>query len=905
MFSWIFKKKKIAPPAVTAAAAQATAQATANAEAAAKQAQQATAAVWSDRVSRAQGDDSALLALAQEAPSLDIKLAAVRALTQEASLKLAEREFRTHDRRVHQVAKQRHAEVKSQRETLERATALLQAATALLKESVIPVNRLVELDRSWQALDAALLSPALQAEFAALSAQLTSTVQAHSEHKAAVQRWTSLAQQTLTQLNADCLDVATQPQPPEVLAPSRDTAQQVLNTMPDDARLAALGNALQSALTQAAQLEERLAFLAQLQQLPPATELGADSDTAMPATETARTEPVTDEALDEAALALPEPPAAPAAPLPTAAARWQALPSIADAELTRALNDRFEAWQRAQAPRPAPRAEKRAPARDKPQRVNPDHRVAVDALLSQAEAALAEGQLAQAHQHLMALEHLGEVDATQRTRLSLVQAEVARMKGWQQWGGGLVRDDLVIDAEALARTTAAATEAGEPIPQIKAHADAINELRLRWKELDRLKAATSQPLWERFDTALKLAFAPVAAHLEQLEAERQTNLAARLALLDTLDAAPLVDEMQPTDTAAEHAPWKDVIRALDQFQTAWRKLGPLEHTTPRKAQKSLLERMTASLARLESPLKDARRVAQTQREALVARAKALNPDARGGEMVAQVRELQAQWQQHARTLPLARAIETTLWADFKAATDAVFAQREAAFSARDAVFKENEAALLVLIERLEGLQADAPVSDTQKALAEVDAAWRQIGEITRANGAALDARYRQARAQAQDIVTGYAQRQWQATCDTLLDKLSLCEAQEAHSDADVDARWSALPALPPLWERALAQRKTAASASPTSRDDQAADAALLQLEALLDLPSPAEHQAARRDLKLRAMKAALEGGQKSGGTHASLDQLTANVLATQHLSTEQRQRLHQLIAGLRAGAPRS
>ncbi|MES2089105.1 MAG: DUF349 domain-containing protein [Pseudomonadota bacterium] len=902
MFSWIFKKKKIAPPAVTAAAALATAQAAANAEAAAKQAQQAAAAVWSDRVSRAQGDDTALLALAKEAPSVDIKLAAVRALTQEASLKLAEREFRTHDRRVHQVAKQRHAEVKSQRETLERATGLLQAATALLKESVIPVNRLVELDRNWQSLDAALLSPALQAEFATLSAQLTATVQAHSEHKAAVQRWSSLAQQTITQLNADCLGVATEHQPPEALPPSRNAAQQLLDTMPDDARLAALSTALQSALTKATQLEERLAFLAQLQQVPPATEVGADSDAAILTDETVRLESATHEALDEAALT---PPAPPAAPSPTAVARWQALPSIADAELTRALNDRFEAWQRAQAPRPAPRADKRAPAREKPQRVNPDNRAAVEALLSQAEAALAEGQVAQAHQHLMALEHLGEVDATQRTRLSLVQAEVARMKGWQQWGGGLVRDDLVIDAEALARTTAAATEAGEPILQIKAHADAINELRLRWKELDRLKAATSQPLWERFDTALKLAFAPVAAHLEQLEAERQTNLAARHALLDTLDAAPLVEAIPPTDTAAEHAPWKDVIRALDQFQTAWRKLGPVEHTTPRKAQKALLERMTASLARLESPLQDARRVAQTKREALVARAKALNPDARGGEMVAQVRELQAQWQQHARTLPLARAIETTLWADFKAATDAVFAQREAAFSARDAVFKENEVALLVLIERLEGLHADAPVADIKRALAEVDVAWRQIGETTRVNGAALDARFRKARADAQDLVTGYAQRQWHTTCDTLLDKLTLCEAQEAHSETDVDTRWSALPALPPLWERALTQRKTAASASPPSTDDKAADTALLQLEALLDLPSPAEHQAARRDLKLRAMKAALEGGQKSGGPQANLDQLTADVLATQHLSAEQRQRLHQLIAGLRAGAPRS
>ena len=68
--------------------------------------------------------------------------------------------------------------------------------------------------------------------------------------------------------------------------------------------------------------------------------------------------------------------------------------------------------------------------------------------------------------------------------------------------------------------------AGEKVA-VKAHAEAIDKLRERWKELDKLGGATSKTLWLAFDGALKAAYAPVAAHLEKLKAARNENLAAR------------------------------------------------------------------------------------------------------------------------------------------------------------------------------------------------------------------------------------------------------------------------------------------------------------------------------------------------------------------------------------------
>ena len=919
MLSWIFKKKDTSVPAKAAAPVDKAVPAAAAPQAAAeraaeRQAQQAaSAALWSQRLEQALGDDQALLSLAKESPLVDIKLAAVRALADEASLQAAEREFRSHDRRVHQAAKQRHAALKARRDAAERAARLVQSAAALLDDPLIPANRLVELDRAWQALDAELVDAAVKTEFAELSARLTALTHARGEQQAAVQRWTVQATQALERLGTACTEAAAARQTRDELAQAGDSARQILAAQPGPDAAPALAAQLQAALSQAAAIEERLAWLDELQQpLPaaPAAETPAAEAPLQPApAPTAETGPGGETSAEagtaEAAAAEPAPENAAAARSAAAAERWKAMPALADAGIARLLDERFEAWRRAQAPRRAAPAEKRAPRNETPKPPRPERHATLEPLLQQAEAALAAGQLTQTHQHLMAVEQLAhpeaEVPPAQRSRLHAVQAEYARLKGWQQWGGGRARDDLVLEAEALAASTAAAEASGGKLP-IKAQTEAVDELRKRWKELDRLGGATSQALWKRFDEAAKLAYQPVAAHLAQLEAARQANLAARQALLDTLDAVPLL-EAGLSDPAAVAAGWKELARALDHFQAEWRKLGPVEHTVPRKAQKALLERQAASLARTEPPLHEARRLAQAERERLVARAKALGGEAapHAGELVHRVRELQAEWQQHARSLPLNRQVENSLWAEFKAATDAVFAQREAAFSARDAVLKEHQAAREALIARVEALDADTPAGEIKRTLAEANAQWRHAGEAPRQQAAALDQRFRAACTQAQALLADSAQRLWQATCDSLLAKLALCEACEAGGEADVDAAWNALPALPPPWERALAERK--ASAPGGVAGGAATDAARLRLAAALDLPSPAEHQAARRELKLLAMKAALEGRQGAGNGPAPVDRLIADVLGRSHLDDTRRARLHALLAGLRAAQP--
>ncbi|MBC7956919.1 MAG: DUF349 domain-containing protein, partial [Cytophagales bacterium] len=584
---------------------------------------------------------------------------------------------------------------------------------------------------------------------------------------------------------------------------------------------------------------------------------------------------------------------------------------------------RLTALAAAELPRPEPEPEAQpveAPPPAVAKTLNPEQRAQLDGLLSQAEAALAEGQLADMQQHLQAADealdalHGVRLSDSLRARLQALHAERSRLKDWQKWGGTQALDALVAEAEALARFTVAATgpaSANMPKLKLKAHADSIQSMRARWKEIDRLGAAANQSLWHRFDAALQIAYLPVSAQQTQLKAARQENLLAREALLATLDALPGEPPADANDLAAH---WKEQLRALNHFQLEWRQLGPLEHTVPSAARKALQERLRNSVDRIEAPVEAARREAEAERSRLVARAEALvqeiarNPATRDAPQ--RVRELQAQWQQHARTLPLARAVEGALWKRFRAATDAVFAQREAAFSARDAELAANLAAREALIASLSAIDlATAPVAEMQRALSEADRAWRQPVEVPRAAVNAIDARFHDARAAVAQAVAESGQKRWQAQCDSLSARLALCEEREPQSaasdEADLASRWAAQSPLPPAWEKPLLQRWSQAPA-PGPLAAQAYDELLLQLEAALDVATSAESQAARRALKLRALKDTLEGrSPQTQDPLAQRIQWFASALRQSGLTVAQRERLHTIVAALRQLAPGS
>ena len=843
MLSWLFKKRRGPAAPTTGTVLQAP-------EPVERKLPPAEAGrpEWAARLASAQGDDAALLRLAQTAAPLDIRCEAVAALRAEEALKRAERELRGHDSRVHRAAKLRWVAAVAQREARARAHALIDVATALAGEALPAANRLVALDRDWQALDASRLGADQHAAFTELRGRLNATVQAQGEQQHRVHRWSIEAGQSLTGLQPGAADAA------DAIARRCEAAAALRASRPEVPATAALDQALQAAIEAAQQ--------------------------AATGAEEARLREPAAVAVDPGA---PEP-AAFAAPIRAA--------SNHSPDQLRRLDDQ------------------------------------VSALMNQAEAALAAGRVAELQHHLQAVDTAlrgmsatplssTSLSDTLRTRRQALHAECARLRDWQRWGGAQAIDALVAEADALAASTLAAADppigaATGPATRLhlKTHAAAIQALRQRWGETGRAGASADPSRWHRFDAALQTAYQPIAAQQALMKAARQDNLHARQVLLDALDALDAVP-VAPADASPVN--WKAQLHALGDFQLAWRQLGPVEHTLPASARGALLQRQSTSLERIEAPLREARREAEARREQLIVRAESLarelaseparNPVAR--EAVPRVRELQAEWQQQARLLPLERAAEGALWARFKAATDTVFAQREAGFNARDAEQRASLAARELLLARLLSITDDSSAADVRRTLADVDRAWRQPIELPGAAASEIEARYQGTRAAVTQALAGREQRGWQARCDTLVAKLGLCEEREAGAlpEGDLAGRWAACAALPTAWQNALEQRWLQPVA-PGPLAESAQEDRLLQLEAALDMPATPALQAARRGLKLRALKAALEGR----ATHeVSLETQRAEWLAAalrQALpGAAHAQRLRAVIAALRSLPP--
>ena len=905
MLSWFFRKRdKAGTPASPAAASRppsappggaATAASARPGAGTAAALAQGAAVDWPGRLQAAQGDDAALLALAAATPLLDIKMAAVQALEGEAALRQAERRFRDHDRKVHRLAKQRLEAAVAQREARAAAQALLDRAAALLDDAAPPINHVVELDRAWERLPAAALQPAQTARFVELRARLDAAIRERGEAQQRLRRWTAQARQALLDAPQGIAAAAAQGVAGDLAGPIAALAA-LRQTRPEEPASVELDGALAQALQTAAAVEARLRWL-----------------------ETAPAE-----ASDDAA-----------APPPA----WHDLPAAPDAELARLLDLRHERWLRDHAPAVATPADEPPmaviatprPARDDVPDAAQRHEV--EEHLQQAERALADGHLDALQQQLQAIDGVlgaapaGRLPTALRTRLQALRAEGARLKGWKQWGGARARDDLAAEAEALARHTQAAADPAATDARklnLHGHAASIQALRQRWKALDRQGAAASQAQWQRFDAALQLAFEPVAAQHAALEAARRDNLAAREVLLAPLEALALPADAPagtpsatpsdmpaavPADPPPADAPvpdWKQVAHELAVFQAAWRKLGPVEHTVPAAARQGLQQRLQAAVERVAAPLRALQQAAAAEREQLIVRAQALSTPAGGHrpgpESVRLLRELQAQWQEHARRLPLPRAVEGELWGRFRAASDAVFAQREAVAHARDAALAGNLAACETLLARLQDLPPEAPPADIERRLAEVDRGWRQSGELPRGAGEALEARFRAARADALRRLDTAARQRWRAQCDALATRLARCESGESVAGAGAEAAAGAPPdLLPAAWAQALAQRPAGVSAGPLPAP--AVDELLLQLETALDLPITPARQDERRQQKLRALKDALEGRAPARpGAPQPAAGLVA-LLRQRGLAAEQRERLHAIVAALRQAPP--
>ena len=818
---------------------------------------------WQDRIHAARSDDAALLRLAHQAPGVDLKLTAIEALSQEGSFRQAMREFRDQDKRLYRAARSGWQATSGKRKTVAKAEALIASARDLLAQDLIPVNRAVELDRAWAVLDPALLDSGLQGKFHELSAQLGAKARARGEGERAIAGWLSAVDDSIARLKASLAGVASGGLPPAAAQDLASNLLELLGTVPetDDPRRSDKTDAANRALALASSVVQRTAFL---QALPAPSAV--------------------DEAAEKARIE-----------------QWRDIPEVFDPELQTVLAHRFASWRNAcLEERQHEHEERRVREQEQRAEQRKERQSAIERDVAAAEAAHAAGQVAELTRLMGAIEQAvkaGPVSGSLTRRIESLRREQLQLRDWQRWSGRQAREQLVAEAQALA--TAAAGKIA-----VKAHAEAIEKLRERWKELDKLGGPTNQTSWLAFDGALKTAYAPVAAHLEKLKAARDENLAARNSIIEGLNQAaarffPAAVE-NATPAADAKTDWRAVSHMLEEARIAWRKLGPVEHTVPRKALQgpnAVTTRYDAAIQSLLAPLKNAYSEATRQREALIGAAKDLvTAEGVVREAVAKVRKLQTDWQVHAKALPLPRHEENALWIAFKSATDAVFTGLDASRAAREAEFGAKTRAREEIIERLAACASANVASEIKRALAETDSAWRACPQLPKPQGEKYEKRYRGARAAATKRIAELAAHAAHARFDALVQAMALCQEREMSPEpaSDLEARWNALEHLPAPWKTKLQARFL------RGKPDSAVSLPemLLDLEIACGIESPAEFEADRQRLKLRALKEAMESRRSPATTQDDIERRLIDAAALPCPDELSRERLARIIAAV-------
>lgn len=857
MFEFLFKRsasKTAVPDPVVAE------QAAASAQSASRRAEQVA------RAHAVVGDEAAAVEFILSSEFADARLIAAEHVHALPLLEKVHHAMRNTDRRVAKLMQGRIDLIRHQAAETQRAQASIDTAQRLLNDEKLSPNQVAELDRQWQVIKATPeLATAFTAARAALAARLEAQVvlqRAVIDAVAAARALASNGQsagelaQALASLDAEH---ARHAQSPERASLPKHLENDFIQAR-EQAQCA-----LQALQQHQAVFDARQAALAEWQAQDAAT---LDADTLKRV--------------------------------------WQALPRLPESSLSDSLQQQFAAVL-ASAPAPVQAAPEAAPAHaaavPAPRKPRQEHApVSKEATeqfvktLDAMEAALQEGLLHVASEHDKTLRDSkhGRLTPAQADRLAHVRAQFKQLADWARWGGNVSREELVKAGEELP---------AQQLPMAEL-AKKVGSLRERWKSLDTLSGPAPKSLWERFDAACSVAYAPAAQHFKQLAEERHGNAAKAQELI--AETAALAAE--------ESTDWKHVASASQRLRQAWTRLGTID----RKEKKRLDAEFGAALDALSKPLDTQRQIETARREQLIVEVGLLKPSERN--TVDMLKALQDKWQELAKALPLERRAEQALWQRFRAACDDIFAKRKETAHAADHERREHlhaREALCVALETAVVPEGDdkARSAFIHHLLRDTRAAWNATGPVPRASEAKIEQRYQAAVAGVQAQADAIAERAGAAQANALRDKLRLAQALETaliDGDVSTDAaawseRWSALPALDTHYERSLQQRFAAAQAALgegagayvqqlQANQERLLDE-VLRLEIVAGVDSGAEFARDRLKMQVEVLQSSLKSGQKPLTQVSQLMQLCAIAAATDARTASRIETLLRRIGG--------
>jgi hypothetical protein len=299
--------------------------------------------------------------------------------------------------------------------------------------------------------------------------------------------------------------------------------------------------------------------------------------------------------------------------------------------------------------------------------------------------------------------------------------------------------------------------------------------------------------------------------------EKQTEESKALvaaALLERTEIVVEVEKLAAQDPAK--AQWKLVSAQLDELFARWQKHQQDGPRLPKTESNDLWKRFRAAraiidghrkafFAELDSTHKDAR----TRKQELVAKAEALLP--KGADGIPVYRTLLDDWKLAGRA---GKKFDDALWAQFKAAGDALY-NAKSEIDARDSVeFEANLEQKLELLTEAEKLLTVTDRAKAKETLASIQRRWDKIGKVPREKVKTVEDRLRKV----ETAVRKLDEEHWQRSDPE----------KQARSQGLASQLHDAIAKL----ERELADAKASGDKAKVAKAQEALDARKVWLEAI-------------------------------------------------------------------------
>jgi hypothetical protein len=264
------------------------------------------------------------------------------------------------------------------------------------------------------------------------------------------------------------------------------------------------------------------------------------------------------------------------------------------------------------------------------------------------------------------------------------------------------------------------------------------------------------------------------------------------------------------------AQWKQVSATLDELFAQWQKHQQDGPRLPKNESNELWKRFRAAraiidghreafFAELDSTHKDAR----TRKQELVSKAEALQP--KGADGIPTYRTLLDDWKLAGRA---GKKFDDALWAQFKAAGDALYAAKSEVDAKDNVEFEANLAEKLELLVEAEKLLAVTDRARAKETLASVQRRWDKIGKVPRDKVKTVEDRLRKV----ETAVRKLDEDHWQKSDPE----------KQARSEGLASQLHEAIAKL----EGELAEAKTSGDKARVAKAQEALDARKVWLDAL-------------------------------------------------------------------------